>query len=112
MLKLNIYEKGIVVKTHEAETADILYGTVQDLVEIVDIEKVSDLENKESLLELAKTVVKVLPLVQPFLKEIFPDLTDEELRKVKVKELIPLVVDIVKYSFEQIVDLGDSNEGN
>ena len=88
-MKLNIYEKGQVVKTYEAETADILYGTVEDLIELIDLDKLQNLESKESQLEIGKTILKGVPILMPFLKEIFIGLTDEELRKTKVKELIP-----------------------
>ena len=34
--------------------------------------------------------------------EIFPELTDEEMKRVKIKELVPLVKDIVKFSIGEL----------
>lgn len=110
-MKLNIYEKGQVVKTYEAETADILYGTVEDLIELIDLDKLQNLESKESQLEIGKTILKGVPILMPFLKEIFIGLTDEELRKTKVKELIPLFIEIFKYAFSEL-SFGGDDSGN
>lgn len=110
-MKLNIYERGQVVKTYEAETADILYGTVEDLIELIDLDKLQNLESKESQLEIGKTILKGVPILMPFLKEIFIGLTDEELRKTKVKELIPLFIEIFKYAFSEL-SFGGDDSGN
>ena len=48
----------------------------------------------------------------PFLKEIFIGLTDEELRKTKVKELIPLFIEIFKYAFSELSFGGEDSQGN
>ena len=36
-LKLNIYEKRKVIKTYTAETYDLMFGTVEDLLDVMDI---------------------------------------------------------------------------
>lgn len=112
MLKLKIYEKGQVVKTYEAETADILWGTIEDLLGVVDLDKFNSLESDEGKLEVGKALLKCVPILMPFLQEIFVGLTDEELRKTKVKELIPLFIEIFKYSFEQFNFGGEDSQGN
>lgn len=112
MLNLNIYERGQVIKTYNAETADILYGTVEDLIELIDLDKLNNLESKESQLEVGKMILKGVPVLMPFLKEIFIGLTDEELRKTKVKELIPLFIEIFKYAFSELSFGSEDSQGN
>lgn len=109
MLRLNIYEKGEVVKTHETETGRILYGTIEDLAEVIDLEKISD--EKNGKMELGKSVIKAIPFIRPTLKEVFPGITDDELRKTDVKELISVVMELVRYETEQLLSIGDG-EGN
>lgn len=100
-LKLNIYRKGNKVeKTYKAETYDILYGTLEDALEIVDVDKIDD------ALSIGKMVVKLLPQIKPLLKDVFDGVTDEELRCVKVKELIPLMMNIFKFAFDELKGLG------
>ena len=38
-MKLNIYENKKVIKTYEADTYDLMYGTVTDLVKALDLDK-------------------------------------------------------------------------
>lgn len=100
-LKLNIYGKSNKIeKTYTAETYDILYGTLEDILEIIDVDKLDD------ALSIGKMVVKLLPQIKPLLKDVFDDLTDDELRRVKVKELVPLIIDIFKFAFEELNGLG------
>ena len=112
MLILKIYNKGQVTKTYEAETADILWGTIEDLLEVIDLNKLNSLESEEGKLEVGKALLKCVPILMPFLKEIFIGLTDEELRCTKVKELIPLFIEIFKYSFDQFNFGGEDFQGN
>ena len=105
-LKLNIYSKDnkkTPAKTHVANSYELMLGTVEDLMNIVDPDKVND--NKE----LAVMVVKGYKQLKPLLFDIFEDLTEEDLKHIKVKELIPLFADIINCILE---DLDILKEGN
>lgn len=104
-IKLNIYQKGQVEKTLVTDSADIMYGTVEDMLNVVQLDKLDD------EMEIAKMVVGALPLVKPLLLDAFPECTEDDLRRTKVKELVPVVVDIIK---SQINDLNTllPNQGN
>lgn len=105
-LKLNIYDehdKKKLVKTHTASSYDLMLGTTEDIMNIIDTEKMGD------NIEMAKMVVKGYKQLKPLLFDIFPELTEEELRGVKVKELIPLFANVVNCIME---DLGILKEGN
>ncbi|MBP5411326.1 MAG: hypothetical protein J6Y26_05420 [Lachnospiraceae bacterium] len=93
-LTLNIYgrgeEKNTVVKKYTAEGYDLTLGTVTDILELVNADNMTD-EKK-----IAAAAVKGAKEISPLLKDIFPGVTDEELRQVKAKELIPLFVQIAR----------------
>ena len=103
-LKLNIYNGKTIEKTYVAEELDIMYGTVEDLLNVIDFDNLSDEK------EVVKVVIATLNNLKPFLKQIFDGLTDDEIRRTKVKELVPLFVDIVKYSIEELKGLMSKNQ--
>jgi len=105
-LTLNIYNPQTkeVVKTYTTETVDILFGTVEDLIDIIDIDKMNDNA------ELAKVILVAMKKVKPLLKEVFDGLTDEDLKNTKIKELVPLFMNIVRYAMAEINGLGDGSK--
>ena len=80
-LKLNIYEKRKVIKTYTAETYDLMFGTVEDLLDVMDIDNIQADNRTELLKAVAKVLAHSMDIVKPLLKDIFEGLTDEELRK-------------------------------
>lgn len=95
-ISLNTYNKGQVAKTFEADSAAIMYGTVEDILNAVQVDKLND------NVEIAKMVVNVLPTVKPLLLDVFTDMTEDDLRSARINEIVPVVIDIVK---SQITDL-------
>ena len=85
MIELNIYKKGSkkeIEKTHRVEGYELMLGTVDDFMNIIDLEKLADKG------EAAKMLTKCYRQLMPLLKDIFPEVTDEELKRVKVNELV------------------------
>ena len=103
-LKLNIYDGKKIEKTYVAEEIDIMFGTVEDLLDVIDFDNLNDEK------EVVKVVIKTLNNLKPFLKQIFDGLTDDEIKRTKVKELVPLFVDIVKYSINELKSLMGKNQ--
>lgn len=100
-LKLNIYTKDgqgnlVIEKVYEANTINIMFGTAEDLINVLDGVNLNDVDN------LLNLVTKGLASLKPLLKDVFTGLTDEELRKTKLNELIPLFAKIFKYLFQEI----------
>lgn len=110
-LSLNIYENGKVKKTYETETINLMYGTIEDLLAAIDLDKLSNADEANKF-ELGKMVFSLLPQIKPILKDVFVGLTDDEIRRTNTKELIPVFVGIFKYAFEEINSLSGDSEGN
>lgn len=91
-LVINIYDKKgkEVVKTATATTYDLMFGTVQKLMDLLKIE---DLKNNVELLKMLYGAWNEIRLV---LGEVFPEITEEEWKYVKIKELLPVIRDIAK----------------
>lgn len=101
-LKLNIYEKRKVIKTHTAETYDLMFGTVEDLLDVMDIDNIQADNRTELLKAVAKVLAHSMDIVKPLLKDVFEGLTDEELRNTKISEIVDALSNIVTYSINQI----------
>lgn len=109
-LKLNIYERQEdgtkrLAKTYEAEGYDLMLGTLQDIMEIIDLDKLTDANETE----IAKMALRVLGQVTPILRDVFPGVTSEELRGVKTSELVPLFVQLAKEAVGTIKPLRQGN---
>ena len=92
-LTLNIYsatDRNVVEKKYTAESYDLMFGTVEDLMQMIHIDKMTD--NKA----IVSMVVSGFGKLKPFIKDIFCGVTDDELKRVKVKELIPTFVEVFK----------------
>ena len=96
-ISLNIYskeDKNKVEKTYTAESYDLMLGTVEDLMQLIDVDAMTD------NIAITRMVVKGYGKLKPFIKDIFTGITDDELNRVKVKELIPTFIQV----FKSIVD--------
>lgn len=90
-ITLNIYKKGDnskIEKILEAEGYDLMLGTVEDFMEIIDIDKLNDKN------EVAKMAVKGYKQLKPLIMDIFPELQEDEYKRIKVNELVRLIVQI------------------
>lgn len=91
-IKLNIYDRETkeLVKTYTTDSIELMFGTVEDILSVVDIEKLNDEK------AVALMIVKAWKELKPFLKDVFPGLTDEDIKGVKINEMIPTFMDIFK----------------
>lgn len=103
-LTLNIYRnKSEIEKTYTAESYDLMFGTVEDIIQLINVDELTDNE------AIARVVVKCFTQLKPFLKDIFEGVTDDELKRVKVKELIPLFVNVFKSILDDLEILKAGN---
>lgn len=112
-LKLNIYKGREVEKTYVADEYDIMFGTVEDLISIIDLDAFSNEEaNDADFLKACMNIVRNgFEQVKSLLKDVFPDVTDDELKRTKIKEVASLLLNLTKFSFVQINSV-NKNEKN
>ena len=89
-IKLNIYDRDTkeIAKTYTVDTVDLMFGTVEDILDVIEIDKLNDQK------AIAVMIVKAWGQLKPFLKDIFPGLTDDEIKGVKINEMIPVFMQI------------------
>ena len=112
MLELNIYktENGVktIEKTYRASTYDLMFGTVEDFLNLINVgEATADADLNKILI---KNVGKCFDQIKPLLKEVFPGLTDDELSRTKVKEIVTVLMIIFKNALAWIESLSDGKE--
>ena len=92
-LTLKVYKnQKEVYKTFETDAYDIMYGTIEDVLSIMD-----EVGTKPSNEEIFKAVSSNRQKLNDLLKDIFPEMTDEDIRMIKVKELVPFFFDLLKF---------------
>ena len=101
-MKLNVYNKKEIVKTYEADTYDLMFGTMEDVIATLDLDGLQTGSEIEMVKVAANVVVNNIDTVRDLMKDIFDGITDEELRNVKVKDMARVLVEIVTYMIAQI----------
>lgn len=91
-----------VIKECKAQTVDIRFGQISAILELVNVEKIDDTN------ELLKTVHSAWKQVKKVLSKIFPDMTEDDWENVSLKELIPVVITIIKSSFSEMLTIPKS----
>lgn len=95
-MKLNIYKnQKEIEKTYTVDTYDIMYGTIEDILSILE-DGIHDLKDNDKLMDL---IIENRTKLEDLLIDIFggEGLTKDELRRVKLVEMVPVFVDLFKY---------------
>lgn len=95
-LKLPIYQQGVIEKTYEVEAFRVPYGVIQDVLHIVEVDKLND------EIAVAGMLMQAIDLINPLLKDLFPGLTDEELRHADLIDIGLVFTDIARYAIEKL----------
>jgi len=106
-LKLNIYKtQKEVEKTYIAQDYEVLYGTVEDLLDCLDLEALTNRDNTDGIIAAASRLIRArADVINPLLMDIFPGLTEDEMRRTKVREVLEVVVGLTGFSLDQIKSL-------
>lgn len=94
-MKLNIYKnQREIAKTYEVDNYDIMYGTVEDVFDVLE-----GMEDTKTDGDILKLVQDNRTKLNDLLLDIFGSegLTKEELKMVKVKELVRVFIDLFTY---------------
>lgn len=99
-LEIKVYDdEGKVVKTCVAEMVDLEFGAIRSIMEILNIESIVDTG------DLLKTVYGAWGQFTKILSRCFPAMEYEDWDHVRLKELMPTVFAILKYSFSEILTI-------
>lgn len=99
-LEIKVYDKiGKVKKTCVAEMLDLRFGTIRSIIQILNVENIEDTS------QLLMTIYGAWEQITEILSECFPGMEDEDWEYVKVKELLPVLINILKYSFREILTI-------
>lgn len=109
-LTLNIYERNKIVKTYSAEAYFLDYGTVEDIINTVDTDNLTDKSDEEMGFAVIKMLPGVMDIIKPLLKDIFEGLTDDEIRHTRIKEIVKVILDVVTFTISDIT--GNGTEKN
>ena len=101
-MKLNIYKKKKVVKTYTVNEYDLMWGTIEDIIQAVDLDKLENI-NEDAIVELVgRLLVTSFDTVRELILDIFEDMTEEELKQTKVVEIARVLIDVVIYTVVKI----------
>lgn len=99
-LKLNVYDdENNVVKTATAELIELKFGSIRRLMKLLNVDNINDTS------ELLKVLYGAWEQITKVLNSCFPDMTEDDWDNVKVSELIPVLMAILKYSFTQMLTI-------
>ena len=101
-MKLNIYDHKEVIKTYEANEYELMFGTVEDMIEAAKLDKIESGTDAEIVMAATSLVTTSMDTVKDLLKDVFDGLTDDEIRNTRVSEIVNVVVDILMYAVSQI----------
>lgn len=102
--ELNIYNKGTVEKTYRTDSYSLMFGTMEDFIDVIDLRVLDgNLSDSDSIKLLMGIIGGSITKLKPLLLDVFEGLTEEELRRAKVTELIGVIINIMKYSYSEIM---------
>lgn len=102
-LNLNIYRGRNIEKVYTANEFDIMFGTVEDLIDLIDADRLSGNVSDTDFIAAVIVLLKGgFDQVKSLLKELFPEVTDDELKRTKMKDIVHILVSVLKYGFAEM----------
>lgn len=102
-LSLVIYDGKKVEKVYKTDTYDLQLGTLEDILQLIDA------TTKNNTYEILSAVSNSLKQLKPMLKDIFEGLTDDELRRTKVKDVMNIFSKVFNYAMFETEDISEKN---
>jgi hypothetical protein len=102
-LQITVYdENDNVVKECNANTIDIRYGQIAAIMELLNVEEVED------TVTLLKKVGGAWKQLTKILTKVFPEMEEEDWENVRIAELLPVLVMILKNTFMEMAKIPKS----
>lgn len=93
---LKIYDGKTIIKEYQAETIDLSFGVIEDVLDALDFENMTDQK------QLAGMIVKASKQLRPFLKDIYDGVTDDEIRHTRIQNLVEIFKDLYRYAMTEL----------
>lgn len=98
----------LILKTNSgeftAESIDISFGVLEDILEALDFDNLKDSR------QVGIAFLKASKQLKPFLKELFPEATDEDIRSAKSSNLIEIFKGLYIYATEELGKVGEATK--
>lgn len=101
-MKLNIYDRKEIVKTYEADTYDLMFGTLEDVANAMKLDDMKTGTTEEIMKMAVNLVTNSMDTVKDLLKDLFDGITDEEIRHTRISEIIQVFIDVVTYTIKAL----------
>lgn len=111
-MKLDIYDHKTVVKTYETDTYEIMFGTVEDLIDAARLDTIENGSDAEIVVAATNLVTTSMGTVKDLLKDIFDGLTDDEIKHTRVSDIVNVIVEVILYAVGQISVFGGNKRKN
>ena len=107
IIVLNVYDdKDNIIKVAEATPTSIKFGAVRRLMKLLKIEDAKD------TLDIINVVADVWDELISLLNKCFPEMTDNDWDNVKLEELIPAILGVIRLSFNKLGEIPQDQEKN
>ena len=110
-MKLNTYDHKELIKTYEANEYELMFGTVEDMIDAAKLDKIESGTDAEIVMAATNLVTTSMDTVKDLLKDVFDGLTDDEIRHTRVSEIVNVIVDVIRYAISQISLFGGGKKG-
>ena len=112
-IKLNIYDGKKVVKTYTSNEVNLSFGVIEDVLELIDVDKLTAANDDVALMkEVVKVIAGAFSQVKTILREMFPDITEDELKHARLKDIAAVLIDTFKFAFAEIAGLAKPKSKN
>lgn len=98
-MKLNIWKNREIEKTYECDSYHLMYGTLMDLTKALNLKEVAELMGKEYdsdkfIQSIANMIYDSMDLINGILIDMFVGLTEEELQRTRIDEIVEVIIGI------------------
>lgn len=99
-LTLNVYDTDDnIIKTCTAQFVELHFGAIRSIMKLLKVDQI------ETNLELMNAISDAWEQLTVILGKCFPEMEDSDWDNVKMSELMPIVVSILKQSFNKMMDI-------
>lgn len=110
-LKLNIYKGKDIEKTYITDDFRVTTGVCEDIMNVIDLEEFMKLDGatEEEALKFLPSMIGLSKHFNPIMKQVFPELTDDEYKRTDLSEVSSIAWEIVMYTITQLFNVASKN---